>query len=61
MSGVSERLQISLSAESHEYLERLAKKGTHGTKKTDVARTLIEAGIRDAIEKRYINMRPSED
>ena len=44
----------------HAYLEDLAKLGAYGKDKGDVARTFIEAGIRDAIEKRVIGVRTTE-
>jgi hypothetical protein len=46
----TERLQVMLSLKTHAYLAVLADKGTHGTSPTDVAKTLIEEGIRLAIK-----------
>jgi hypothetical protein len=46
----TERLQVMLSLKTHGYLAVLADKGTHGTHATDVAKTLIEEGIRLAIK-----------
>jgi hypothetical protein len=44
------RLQVMLSLKTHGYLAVLGDKGTHGTSPTDVAKTLIEEGIRQAIK-----------
>jgi hypothetical protein len=46
----TDRLQVMLSLKTHAYLAVLADKGTHGTHATDVAKTLIEEGIRLAIK-----------
>lgn len=53
----TDRLNLTLSSVTLGYLQQLARAGTHGTSATDVAKTLIEAGIRDAIERGYIKMR----
>lgn len=44
----TERLQVMLSLKTHALLAILAEKGTHGTSPTDVAKSLIENGIRRA-------------
>jgi hypothetical protein len=48
------RIQITLSVQMHDYLAALVRTGTHGSSMVDVARTLVEAGVRDAIEKQFI-------
>ena len=48
------RLQVVISLQSHAFLEVLARKGTHGSSVTDVARTLIEQGIRTALERGHL-------
>jgi hypothetical protein len=53
----AERLQITISAETLEYLKVLAGKGTHGGTYTAVARTLIEQGIRQAVREGFIKLR----
>jgi len=50
----TERLQLYVSLQSFAFLELLAAKGTHGTSISDVARTLIEEGIRTALEKGHL-------
>ncbi len=51
---VSPRLQINVSAQTFAYLELLKGKGTHGNSVPSVARTLIEMGIREALEKGHL-------
>jgi hypothetical protein len=41
-------------------LERLKRRGTHGTTIAGVMTTFIEAGVRDAIEKGYIRLEDDE-
>jgi hypothetical protein len=53
----TDRRPITLANLSWDYLGDLAKQGTHGTSIPDVAKTLIEEGIRTAIEKGYIKRR----
>jgi hypothetical protein len=48
------RLQIMLALKTHAFLELLAQKGTHGTSATDVAKSLIEQGIRDSIKDGFL-------
>jgi hypothetical protein len=42
---------------THKYLQDLADTGAYGKTPSDVARTLIEAGIRDALAKGIITVR----
>lgn len=51
----TERLQVMLALKTHAFLDALASKGTHGTSPTDVARTLIEQGIRRAIREKFLD------
>jgi len=44
----TERLQVTLASKTHAFLAILADKGMHGTSATDVAKGLIEKGIREA-------------
>jgi hypothetical protein len=53
----TERRPITLAVATWEYLEKLSKQGTHGTSVTDVAKTLIEEGIRQAIKDGFLNLR----
>jgi len=41
-------------------LDRLKRRGTHGTTIAGVMTTFIEAGVRDAIEKGYIRLEDDE-
>jgi hypothetical protein len=50
----TERKQCTLSLATIRYLEKLAKKGTHGTSVPKVMTSLIEEGIRQAIKDRFI-------
>jgi hypothetical protein len=54
--GVRSRfhLQVMLGLKTHAFLEVLARKRTHGTNATDVAKSLIEQGIRDAIKEGFL-------
>ena len=49
----TERLQVYLSLKTHAFLSVLVEKGTHGTSVPDVAKTLIEDGIRRAIREAF--------
>lgn len=42
---------------THQYLEDLVKTGAYGSNPTDVARTLIEQGIRQALADDLIEVR----
>jgi hypothetical protein len=48
---VTQRLQVMLALRTHAFLELLAQKGTYGVNGPDVAKGLIEKGIRDAIKE----------
>ena len=50
----TKRLSVTLAVATHEYLAVLASQGTHGTSLPDVAKTLIEEGVRNAIEKGFL-------
>ena len=49
------RLQVMLGLRTHGFLSVLAEKGTHGTSLTDVAKSLIEEGIRRAIKEQWLD------
>jgi hypothetical protein len=49
------RKTITFSVATLRYLEALARKGTHGSDVASVARALVEQGVRDAIEKGYLD------
>jgi hypothetical protein len=51
------KAQPRLAPETLAYLQDLADTGAYGTNPSDVARTLIEAGIRDALAKGIIAVR----
>jgi hypothetical protein len=48
-------LACMLGLRTHGFLAILAEKGTHGTSPTDVAKSLIEAGIRLAIKEEWLD------
>ena len=52
----TKRQWVTLSFKTLEYLEILATKGTHGDSVPDVAKSLIELGIRTAIETGYLKV-----
>lgn len=54
----TERRPVTLAVASWEYLDQLSKLGTHGTSVPDVAKTLIEEGIRLAIKDGFLKQRP---
>ena len=54
------RLDFTVSAETHRFLSAFKKRGTHGGSVAKVARSLIEQGIREAIDKRYIALDAGE-
>jgi hypothetical protein len=50
------RIQITLSVRTHDYLAALATKGTHGSSIVDVARTLVEDGVRRAVQDGFLKL-----
>ena len=54
----TERRPITLAVATWDYLDQLSKLGTHGTSVPDVAKTLIEDGIRQAIKDGFLKQRP---
>jgi hypothetical protein len=48
------KIEPRLLPETHEYLQDLVETGTYGTNPTDVARALIDEGIRRAIPGKLI-------
>lgn len=57
----NEKVQPRLAPTTHAYLRDLVKTGAYGTTPSDVARTLIETGIRDALAKNIISVRSGDD
>lgn len=55
----TERRPITLAVATWSYLDQLSKLGTHGTSIPDVAKTLIEEGIRQAIKEGFLKQRPA--
>ena len=53
----TERRPITLSQKTWEYLEELSKRGTHGTSVPDVAKSLIEEGIRQAVRDGFLKLK----
>jgi len=56
----TERKAITLANATWAYLEELSKLGTHGTSAPGVASTLVEIGVREAIEKGYLKLRRND-
>jgi hypothetical protein len=54
------RIDLSVSAQTYRFLTALKKRGTHGGSVAKVARSLIESGIRKAIDKNYISLDAGE-
>ena len=57
----TDRRPITLAVATWDYLDQLSKLGTHGTSVPDVAKTLIEDGIRQAIKDGFLMQRPAPD
>ena len=57
----TERLSVTLALPTLSYLADLAQVGIHGTSVTDVAKSLIEQGIRDAIKQNFLKPKASSD
>jgi hypothetical protein len=57
----TDRRPITLAVATWEYLDQLSKLGTHGTSVPDVAKTLIEEGIRQAIKDGFLGQRPAAE
>ena len=55
----TDRRPITLAVATWSYLDQLSKLGTHGTSVPDVAKTLIEEGIRLAIKDGFLKQRPA--
>src|SRR5262245_3243656 len=55
----TDRRPITLAVATWDYLDQLSKLGTHGTSVPDVAKTLIEDGIRQAIRDGFLKQRPA--
>jgi hypothetical protein len=53
----TERRPITLAVATWSYLDQLSKLGTHGTSVPDVAKTLIEEGIRQAIKDGFLKQK----
>jgi hypothetical protein len=56
----TDRRPITLANATWDYLAQLVKQGTHGTSVPDVAKTLIEEGVRRAMKDGFIKQHPSE-
>jgi hypothetical protein len=50
----TDRRPITLANITWDYLEELSKRGTHGTSVPDVAKSLIEEGVRQAIKDGFL-------
>ncbi len=51
------RKHVTFSTATIRYIEDLVKTGTHGSDVTAVIRSLVEQGVRDAIDKQLIRVR----
>jgi hypothetical protein len=56
----TDRKAFTLANATWAYLEELSKLGTHGTSAPGVAATLVEIGVREAIEKGYLKLRRTD-
>jgi hypothetical protein len=54
----TERRPVTLAVATWKFLDQLSKQGTHGTSVPDVAKTLIEEGIRQAIKEGFLTGSP---
>ena len=57
----TDRRPITLAVATWDYLDQLSKLGTHGTSVPDVAKTLIEDGVRQAIKDGFLRQRPAAE
>lgn len=57
----TERRPITLAVSTWQYLEDLARQGTHGTSVPDVAKSLIEEGVRQAVREGFLKLRPATE
>lgn len=57
----TDRRAITLANATWAYLDELSELGTHGTTAPGVAATLIENGIREAIEKGYLKFKRRDE
>jgi hypothetical protein len=55
----TERRPVTLAVATWTFLDQLSKLGTHGTSVPDVAKTLIEDGIRQAIKEGFLKQKPA--
>lgn len=53
----TDRRPITLANATWDYLDDLSKQGTHGTSVPDVAKSLIEEGIRRAIKDGFLKLK----
>lgn len=51
------RKNVTFSEATLRYLDDIVKTGTHGPDATAVIRSLVEQGVRDAIDKKLIRVR----
>lgn len=57
----TDRKNCTLAVATIRHLERLSKKGTHGTSVSKVMTMLIEEGVRRAIESGYIKLEEDDE
>lgn len=55
----TDRRPVTLAVATWHYLDQLSKLGTHGTSVPDVAKTLIEDGVRQAIKDGFLKQKPA--
>ena len=48
------RYELRLSVQTMDYLKAIKKTGTYGRTVATVVRTFIDAGVREALDKKYI-------
>ena len=53
----TDKRSITLSQKTWAYLEELSKQGTHGTNVPDVAKSLIEEGVRQAVRDGFLKLK----
>ncbi len=54
--GPTVRFGVRLSVQTMDYLKAIKKKGVYGKTTTAVVRSFIDAGVREAIDKKYIQV-----
>jgi hypothetical protein len=53
--GPTKRFELRLSVQTLDYLKEIKKRGFYGRTVSAVVRTFIDAGVREAVDRKYIS------